>query len=74
MQLPLEMSPDPTRAQIWQGGSLTPALRTSLETSPQATGKWLLDYPPFGPMICAAASVHYRAEPGGVWTVLGVPG
>lgn len=47
--------------------------RIQSEASPKAKWKWLLDYPPFGWIICTIASVHYRGQPGGVWTVLGVP-
>lgn len=56
-----------------KGGSHTPTLRTSMEISPKAKWKWLLDYPPFGWIICTIASIHYWGEPGGVCAVLGVP-
>ena len=58
--------PRPQRApQTWRGGSHTPKLRMSTETSPKAKWKWLLDYTPFGWIICTIASVHYWGEPGG---------
>lgn len=44
---------------IWQGGPHPPTLRMSTGTSPRAKQKWLLDYPPFGWIICTIASVHY---------------
>lgn len=64
----------PRAPQVWQRTSHTPTLSLSVESSPEAKWKWLLDYPPFGWIICTIASVHYWGEPGGVWTVLGVPG
>lgn len=52
--------PRPHRAPpIWQGGPHTPTLRRSMDTSPKAKWKWLLDYPPVGWIICTIASDRY---------------
>lgn len=59
---------------LWQGGPHTPTLRRSMDTSPKAKWKWLLDYPPCGRIICTAASDYCCGGPGGAGTVLGVPG
>lgn len=70
--------PDPTvhpgsgRGAHTRPHSLT--LRRSMDTSPKAKWKWLLDYPPCGRIICTAASDHCCGGPGGAGTVLGVPG
>lgn len=65
-RLPLRCSlPLLPLAELAGGSHATPTLRRSKDASPKATRKWVLDYPPFGCIICTIASVHYGGEPGG---------